>query len=98
MTLGAFVSSSSAGIFATWLGRRHCLWMASLLCCVSNLVMMLTTNLSGIYAGRFLIGIANGWYMTFAQLYIQVRILPPYVQLGSFLTSCRRAHQPDTAV
>ncbi|KAF2250952.1 general substrate transporter [Trematosphaeria pertusa] len=71
MTLGAFVSSSSAGIFATWLGRRHCLWMASLLCCVSNLVMMLTTNLSGIYAGRFLIGIANGWYMTFAQLYIQ---------------------------
>jgi len=34
--------------------------------------MMATTNLAGIYAGRFLIGIANGWFMTFSQLYIQV--------------------------
>lgn len=33
--------------------------------------MMATTNLAGLYAGRFLIGIANGWYMTFSQLYIQ---------------------------
>lgn len=33
--------------------------------------MMATTNVSGLYAGRFLIGLANGWYMTFAQLYIQ---------------------------
>ncbi|KAF1951237.1 general substrate transporter [Byssothecium circinans] len=71
MTLGAFISSSSAGFFAAYLGRRHCLWMASILCVVSNAVMMATTNLAGIYAGRFLIGIANGWYMTFSQLYIQ---------------------------
>ena len=33
--------------------------------------MMGTTNLSGLYAGRFLIGVANGFYMTFGQLYIQ---------------------------
>ncbi|KAF2740095.1 general substrate transporter [Polyplosphaeria fusca] len=71
MTLGAFISSSSAGIFATWLGRRQCLWLASALCCASNIIMMATTNMSGLYAGRFLIGLANGWYMTFAQLYIQ---------------------------
>lgn len=32
---------------------------------------MTTTNLHGLYAGRFLIGISNGWYMTFSQLYIQ---------------------------
>ncbi|KAF2689160.1 general substrate transporter [Lentithecium fluviatile CBS 122367] len=71
MILGAFISSSSAGFFASYLGRRHCLWMASILCCASNVIMMATTNLSGIYAGRFLIGVANGWYMTFSQLYIQ---------------------------
>jgi len=71
MTLGAFLSSSFAGVFATKLGRRHCLWVASALCCVSNVVMMTTTNIAGLYAGRLLIGIANGWYMTFAQLYIQ---------------------------
>ncbi|KAH7092340.1 general substrate transporter [Paraphoma chrysanthemicola] len=71
MTLGAFLSSSSAGIFATKMGRRECLWMASALCCMSNIVMMATTSLAGLYAGRLLIGIANGWYMTFSQLYIQ---------------------------
>ncbi|KAF2005629.1 MFS monosaccharide transporter-like protein [Amniculicola lignicola CBS 123094] len=71
MTLGAFISSSSAGFFAAYLGRRPCLWMASILCCASNAVMMGTTNIGGLYAGRFLIGIANGWYMTFSQLYIQ---------------------------
>jgi predicted MFS family arabinose efflux permease len=73
MTLGAFISSSSAGVFATWLSRRHCLWMACVLCCASNVIMMATTTIGGLYAGRFLIGLANGWFMTFAQLYIQVR-------------------------
>jgi hypothetical protein len=73
MILGAFISSSSAGFFATYLGRRQCLWAASALCCTANVIMMATTNLSGLYAGRFLIGLANGWYMTFSQLYIQVR-------------------------
>jgi MFS family permease len=71
MTLGAFISSSSAGFFARWLGRRQCLWMACVLCCASNVIMMATTNYHGLYAGRFLIGLANGWYMTFSQLYIQ---------------------------
>ncbi|KAF2269965.1 general substrate transporter [Lojkania enalia] len=71
MTLGAFISSSSAGLLASYLGRRPCLWMACVLCCASNVIMMTTTNMSGLYAGRFLIGIANGWLMTFSQLYIQ---------------------------
>ena len=80
MTLGAFLSSCSAGVFATKMGRRQCLWMASALCCVSNIVMMTTTSLAGLYAGRLLIGIANGWYMTFSQLYIQVSISSQHVR------------------
>jgi SP family sugar:H+ symporter-like MFS transporter len=78
MTLGAFLSSSCAGIFATKLGRRQCLWLASALCCAANVVMMTTTSLAGLYAGRLLIGIANGWFMTFSQLYIQVCLPNPY--------------------
>jgi MFS family permease len=74
MIVGAFLSSACAGVFATKLGRKQCLWAASALCCVSNVVMMTTTNIAGLYAGRFLIGLANGWYMTFSQLYIQVRL------------------------
>jgi hypothetical protein len=86
MTLGAFLSSSSAGIFATKLGRRQCLWLASALCCVSNVVMMTTTSLGGLYAGRLLIGLANGWYMTFSQLYIQVNS-PNYTHRLYLLTT-----------
>lgn len=97
MTLGAFISSTGAGFAATWLGRRQCLWIASVLCCVSNVIMMATTNLSGLYAGRFLIGLANGWYMTFAQLYIQVPlVLLPHGGLP-LTKSLRKAHQPATA-
>jgi SP family sugar:H+ symporter-like MFS transporter len=72
MMLGAFLSSSCAGVIATKLGRKHCLWMASTLCCVSNIVMITTKNIAGLYMGRLMIGIANGWFMTFSQLYIQV--------------------------
>ncbi|KAF2202429.1 MFS monosaccharide transporter-like protein [Delitschia confertaspora ATCC 74209] len=91
MTLGAFISSSSAGFFAMKIGRKTCLWMACTLCCVSNVVMMTTINMSGLYAGRFLIGIANGWFMTFSQLYIQesspARYRGMFISIFQFWTS-----------
>ena len=71
MTLGAFISSGTAGVPATKFGRRACLWAACLLCVVSNVIMMATTNIGALYAGRLLIGLANGYFMTFSQLYIQ---------------------------
>ncbi|SPQ23489.1 ed6c590e-0083-4974-8011-9bb327d74cdd [Thermothielavioides terrestris] len=71
MTLGAFLSSSTAGLIATFISRRMTIWSACLLCIVANLIMMLTTNIGGLYAGRLLLGLANGMFMTFSQLYIQ---------------------------
>ena len=71
MTLGAFISSATAGFIAAKLGRKACLWLACLLCCVSTVIMMATENIAALYAGRFLIGLANGYFMTFSQLYIQ---------------------------
>lgn len=71
MTVGAFTGSLMAGPMAIKLGRRYCIWIACILCCGSNGIMQGTTNLGGIYAGRLLIGIANGFFMTFGQLYIQ---------------------------
>ncbi|KZO93820.1 general substrate transporter [Calocera viscosa TUFC12733] len=70
MTLGACVGSVTAGPIGNYLGRRSSLWLACLFCAVSNGIMMGSTNVGGLYAGRFLIGIANGWFMTFSQLYI----------------------------
>jgi MFS family permease len=71
MTLGAFISSAAAGFVAIYLGRRQTIWVACLLCWTANIIMMATTNIGALYAARFLIGLANGYFMTFAQLYIQ---------------------------
>lgn len=74
MTLGAFLSSSTAGPIASFMGRKPSIWAASLLCCISNVIMMVTTNINAIYIGRLLLGLANGLFMTFSQLYIQVML------------------------
>lgn len=37
--------------------------------------MMTTDSIAGLYAGRLVIGLGNGFLMTFSQLYIQVRLL-----------------------
>ncbi|KAK3903686.1 general substrate transporter [Staphylotrichum tortipilum] len=84
MTLGAFISSGTAGIAATYVSRRQCLWLACLGCCVANVMMMATENIGALYAGRFIIGLANGYFMTFSQLYIQES--SPAKYRGLFLT------------
>lgn len=71
MTLGAFLSSGTAGVTATWLGRKASLWVACAACIVSNVIMMATEDIGALYFGRLLIGLANGYFMTFSQLYIQ---------------------------
>ncbi|RGP74524.1 hypothetical protein FSPOR_1101 [Fusarium sporotrichioides] len=85
MTLGAFISSSLAGFVAVKLGRKMCLWLACLLCAVSNVIMMATTDIGPLYLGRLLIGLANGYFMTFSQLYIQET--SPAKYRGLFLTA-----------
>lgn len=84
MTLGAFISSALAGFAAAKLGRRMCLWIACLTCCVANIIMMTTTSIGALYAGRLIIGLANGYFMTFSQLYVQES--SPAKYRGLFLT------------
>jgi MFS family permease len=71
MTLGAFVSSATAGVPSTRYGRRVCLAAACITCFVANIIMMTTDNIGALYAGRLIIGLANGYFMTFSQLYLQ---------------------------
>lgn len=85
MTLGAFVSSATAGLIAAKLGRKACLRMACLGCVVSNIIMMTTTDINALYIGRLLNGLANGYFMTFSQLYIQES--SPAKYRGLFLTA-----------
>jgi predicted MFS family arabinose efflux permease len=85
MTLGAFISSGTAGVVATYVSRRQCLWIACFGCCIANIMMMATENIGALYAGRFIIGLANGYFMTFSQLYIQES--SPARYRGWFLTA-----------
>ncbi|KAF3392646.1 Maltose permease MAL31 [Penicillium rolfsii] len=71
MTLGAFVGSCSAGPTATYIGRKTVLYIAIFLIYVANIIMMTDATIGGLYAGRLIIGLGNGFLMTFSQLYIQ---------------------------
>lgn len=84
MTLGAFISSVLAGVIATKLGRKMCLWLSSLMCIVANVLMMTTSHIGLLYFGRLLIGLGNGGFMTFSQLYLQES--SPAIYRGLFLT------------
>jgi len=78
MTLGAFISSGFAGVAANKFGRRQCLGLACIICCIANIIMMTTTNIIALYIGRLTIGFANGYFMCFSQLYIQESSVAKY--------------------
>ncbi|KAJ9613280.1 hypothetical protein H2200_003222 [Cladophialophora chaetospira] len=64
--IGVFVTAP----FAKYFGRREGIWVASLINFVSAGVQVGTTSIGGLYAGRVLIGLANGYFITFANIYV----------------------------
>jgi MFS family permease len=70
MTLGAFLSSLAAGLFAIWFGRKHGLYLACVLSIVSCIIQIATTNKGVVYLGRLLLGAANGFYAIFSTVYL----------------------------
>ena len=64
------MSSACGGPIAKFIGRKASIWLASLLCVISNIIMQSTTGIGALYFARLLNGIANGLYLTFAQLYL----------------------------
>ncbi|KIW87473.1 uncharacterized protein Z519_11796 [Cladophialophora bantiana CBS 173.52] len=63
---GVFVTAP----FARYFGRRPGIWVASIINFVAAGVQVGTTSIGGLYAGRALIGIANGLFITYANVYI----------------------------
>ena len=97
MTLGAFLGSLAAGPMAAVLSRKQALWAACILCFASDAIMMGTTKLAGLYVGRLFIGLANGFFMTFSQLYLQVRTVKKGLKY-ILIFFCRKSHQLDIVV
>lgn len=89
------------GPTATYIGRKTSLWVSVILIYVANIVMMTTDNIAGLYAGRLVIGLGNGFLMTFSQLYIQVFSLLPKGKLSCanmLIPNYRNARRLDIAV
>ncbi|ORY70515.1 putative maltose permease [Pseudomassariella vexata] len=82
MILGAFVASMAAGFTSRYVGRKMSLWIACFGVFVSTVIMQATTSIGALYAGRLIIGLANGMLMTHAQLYIQEILPGKYRGLG----------------
>ena len=59
MTLGAFIGSLGAGPISSYLNRRWSIFVASVLCCISVIIMITTTSLGVLYFARLLLGIAK---------------------------------------
>ncbi|OAA59709.1 General substrate transporter [Niveomyces insectorum RCEF 264] len=70
MTIGTFVGSLLTGPFSSKFGRRPALWTASVLNFIATSIMIGTTNVGALYFARFVLGISVGWFLTFAQIYI----------------------------
>ncbi|KIW56339.1 hypothetical protein PV05_05005 [Exophiala xenobiotica] len=70
INVGTIVGVFATAPFARYFGRRPGIWVASFINFVAAGVQVGTTSLGGLYAGRILIGLANGYFITFANVYV----------------------------
>jgi MFS family permease len=69
LTLGSFLSCLLAGFFGTYFGRKQAIWLACVLNAVAVALQIATTAKGVIYFGRLLLGTANGFLVTFSNVY-----------------------------
>ncbi|KAI2614247.1 general substrate transporter [Hypoxylon fragiforme] len=69
LTLGAFISSLVAGAFAHFFGRKVALWLACVLNAIACIIQIATTDKIALYMGRLILGLANGFLVTFSNIY-----------------------------
>ncbi|KAM0714151.1 hypothetical protein Q7P37_007616 [Cladosporium fusiforme] len=96
LTLGSLLSSLSAGIFSDYLGRKPALWTACILNAVACFIQIFATQKGVLYLGRLLIGFANGFFVTFSNVYasevaptqirgLAVALFAYWVNMGSII-------------
>ncbi|KAI1412546.1 general substrate transporter [Hypoxylon sp. FL1857] len=96
LTLGAFLSSLVAGAFAHFFGRKVALWIACVLNAVACIIQISTTDKVAVYIGRLILGLANGFLVTFSNIYtaeaapahlraVMVALFSEWVNIGSII-------------
>ncbi|PSN70692.1 maltose permease MAL61 [Corynespora cassiicola Philippines] len=98
LSLGSFLSAIFAGFFGSYLGRKAGLWIACAVNAIAVAIQISNTSTGALYAGRLLLGFANGWLVTFSNVYtaeaapahlreVMVALFAYYVSFGSILGS-----------
>jgi len=88
-----------AGAFAHFFGRKFALWLACLLTAVGCAIQIGTTNKGVVYLGRLVLGIGNGFLVTFSNIYtaeaapahlraVMVALFSEWVNIGSIVGAC----------
>ncbi|KAK3359507.1 general substrate transporter [Lasiosphaeria hispida] len=70
MNVGGFLSAVVMYTMGGRLSRRVGLWLGCLLAFVSISVMISVTSLGGLYAGRLLLGMSNGFFVPYSATYM----------------------------
>ncbi|KAI1098703.1 general substrate transporter [Jackrogersella minutella] len=93
LTLGAFLSSLVAGAFAHFFGRKTALWLACVLNAIACIMQISTMDKVAVYIGRLILGLANGFLVTFSNIYaapahlraVMVALFSEWVNIGSII-------------
>ncbi|KAL4916494.1 general substrate transporter [Aspergillus aurantiobrunneus] len=96
LTLGSFVSSLIAGFFSAYLGRRAALWLACIVNAIACAIQIGAPSPGVLYLGRLLLGSANGFLVTFSNIYtaeaspshlrgVMVALFAYWVNIGSIM-------------
>ncbi|KAL4904585.1 hypothetical protein BDW74DRAFT_185512 [Aspergillus multicolor] len=96
LTLGSFVSSLVAGAFSSYLGRKQALWLACIVNAIAGGIQIGASSPGVLYVGRLLLGFANGFLVTFSNIYtaeaspahmrgVMVALFAYWVNIGSII-------------
>ncbi|KAL3496324.1 general substrate transporter [Aspergillus germanicus] len=96
LTLGSFVSSLVAGYFSAYFGRRQALWLACIINAIAVAIQIAAPSPGPLNVGRLLLGFANGFLVTFSNIYtaeaspahmrgVIVALFAYWVNIGSIL-------------
>ncbi|KAK2794395.1 hypothetical protein FQN51_000837 [Onygenales sp. PD_10] len=83
MLLGSFIASFLIGPIGSYLNRRFSIMLGAVLLIAAVTAMAVTTSFGVLYFARILMGISNGFLMSFTMVYVQ-EIAPPQFRGLSF--------------
>ena len=84
LNIGTILGLVFTTLWSRYLGRRPAIWAGSAILAVAIAIQLGTTSLAALCIGRVILGIGNGFYFTFCNIYT-VETAPPHLRavLGS---------------